>query len=382
MRAWAEINLDYLAHNIREVKKFLGGNVKIMAVVKAEGYGLGSVHVSEVFLQNGADALGVATCDEGFKLRKSGIKSEILIMAHSPAGMFAEIVENDLTQAVSSLKMAAELSEAAGQLGKAANIHIKIDTGMNRIGFKPTRESIDEIIEITRLPFLSVNGVYSHLAMSESSDKSFTYKQYDKFVYVTDALKQRGFTDFKTHLCNSGGVLNNTDLHLDMIRPGIILYGIYPSAETSTPLDLKPAMSLKARISHLSIVEAGESVGYDRTFYTKRKTKVATLIIGYADGYPSALSNKASVIVGSGYAPVIGQVCMDQMMIDVTDIPDVKEEDEVILYGKKGDLEIKVEQLAPLCKTKYREILCITNIGKRIPRVYIKDNKPIQTITF
>jgi alanine racemase len=277
--------------------------------------------------------------------------------------------------------MAQELSKAAQSAQKQAEVHIKIDSGMNRIGFKPTDESAEAILEISRLPNLTVTGVFSHLAMSESRDTSLSYQQYEKYKYVTDALKAKGL-DFVMHMCNSGGILNNPYLHLDMVRPGIILYGSYPSEETKKLLDLKPAMTLKAKISHTGEIEAGESVGYDRTFYTKRKTRVGTIILGYADGYPSALSNKGSVIAGNGYAPIIGQICMDQMMIDITDMPDVNEEDEVILFGKKGGLEIKIEQLSLLSETKHREILCLTNLGKRVPRVYIKDNEIIETVIF
>ena len=390
LRSWIEINLDHVSHNIKELRKFVDSHVSIMAVVKAEGYGHGAAEVSKVLIKNGADALGVATCDEGISLRKSGINSginsgidsginsDILIMAHSPAQRYEEIISHNLKQTVSSLQMAKEISKAAQKLQKTASLHIKIDTGMSRIGFKPTSQTIEDIMEISHLPFISIDGVFSHLAMSETSDTSFSYEQSKKYQYITDSLKQKGLANFKMHLCNSGGILNNTDLHFDMIRPGAILYGLYPTPETNKALNLKPVMSLKSRISHLSDIEPGESVGYDRTFFAKRKTRVATIIIGYADGYPSSLSNKGKVIVGSGYAPIIGQICMDQMMIDVTDIKNVQENDEVILLGKKGDLEITAEHIMSLVKIKIREISCI--IGKRVPRVYISEDNPKKII--
>ena len=380
LRTWAEINLDHIAHNMKELRNFLGGHINIMAVVKAESYGHGAFEAAQVLLENGADVLGVATCDEGIKLRQAGISAKIIVLAHSPKERFPEILENDLAQTVSSLDAARELSAAAQAKQKTAHLHIKIDTGMIRIGFKPTEESVDEIMEISRLPMISIDSVFSHLAMSESLDKSFSEEQFTRYQYVIDALKQKGLENFKTHMCNSGGVLNNPNMHLDMVRPGLILYGTYPSNEIPKPLNLKPAMTLKSKISHLGVVDENESVGYDRTFYTDRKTLVATIVIGYADGYPSSLSNKASVIAGNGYAPIIGQICMDQMMVDVTDMPEVKVGDEVILFGKKNDLEITLEQLSPLCATKTREILCLSNLGKRIPRVYIKDGKTINTV--
>lgn len=371
-RAWAEVNLDNVAHNTGEVRRLVGRDKKILAVVKAEGYGHGSVEVSRAMLESGADALGIATCDEGIKLRESGIIADILVMAHSPEERFREVIDAGLVQTVSNPHMARALSDAAVSLGKIAEIHVKIDSGMRRIGFKPTMETVDDIIGISRLPSVKLSGVFSHLAMSESADKAFSYAQNEKFMFVVNALREKGFTDFITHLCNSGGILGYPDLHCDMVRPGIILYGVYPSAETEKHLDLKPVMSIKARISHISMAETGESVGYDRTFFAKRPTKVGTIIIGYADGYPSVLSNKSRVIAGETYAPVIGQICMDQMMIDLTDAENVKEGDEVILLGKKGGLEIPAEELAKLSGSKIREVLCISNIRQRIPRVYTR----------
>jgi len=363
-RAWAEINLDNLAYNMREIKNFVG--VECMAIVKAEAYGHGATEISKILLENGADSLGVATCDEGIRLRNDGINADILIMAHSPKARFAEIVEKGLMQTMSDLQMAKDLSKVAQQMQKTASVHIKIDTGMNRIGFKPTDKTIEEIKEIAKLPFLKIEGIFSHLAMAEDKDKSFSYEQHKKLMYIAEKF------DYKTHLCNSGGILNNTDLYLDMVRPGLILYGMHPSPDTDRAIDLKPVMALKARISHISTVEAGETVGYDRTFKAERPTRTGTIIIGYADGYPSALSNKGQVIVGNGYAPIIGQICMDQMMIDITDIENVQIEDEVILFGKRGDLELKAEDVALLSECKSREIISMSNVGKRVPRVYIK----------
>lgn len=378
-RVWAEINLDYIAHNMKQLRGFVGDKSEIMAVVKAEAYGHGAIETSKVMLYNGANSLGVATCDEGISLRKNNIFSEVLVLGHTHKERLLDIINYDLTQTIFNKETAVSLSNISRKQNKIAKINIKIDTGMARLGFKPTKETVDILIEISRLPNINITGIYSHLAMSESSDKSFTYEQYEKFMYVINMLKEAGITNFKAHICNSGAIINNKDLYMDMVRPGILLYGLSPSTEVNARLlNLKPAMSLKTRISYLKTLDKGVSVGYDRTFITSQKTIVATLPVGYADGYSRSLSNKGYVIVRNGYAPIIGRICMDQMMIDVTKIEGVKENDQVLLIGKKDNLKITVDKIASLQEGASREVLC--SIGKRVPRIYIKNNNVLKVV--
>ncbi|MCL1999654.1 MAG: alanine racemase [Turicibacter sp.] len=370
MLAWARIDLENIRHNIREIQGFVGDKIDILTVVKADAYGHGAVEISRALQECGVKNFGVATCDEALELRNGGIGGNILILAHSLSERFYEIVEHDIMQTVSALKAAVELSSIGAKLQKTVGIHIKIDTGMGRIGFYPDDDAIKAIMEISRLPNVKIRGIFSHLAMAESFDKSFSNEQFAKYTNIVSKLQNAGLTDFKSHICNSGGILNNTEMHLDMVRPGLILYGIYPSKEVPTPLKLKPAMNLTARICHINHIKTGESAGYDRTFFAKRDTQIAVINLGYADGYPSALSNKSHVIINGSYAPIIGQVCMDQTMIDVTDIA-AKEGDEVILFGKQDNLEIKAEDVAALSESKSREILCMSNIGKRVAKIYV-----------
>ena len=367
--AWLEINLGALGANLKEVKRFVGENVEICAVVKADSYGHGSVESSKVFLGSGASSLGVATCDEGIELRNNGINAPISVLALSPTERFPEIIDASFFQTIASLETAMELSKVASQMKKKASVHVKVDSGMARIGFKPNSDSIRQIMEISRLPFISIVGVSSHFATSESKDKSFTYEQHKRYMYVADALRKKGLS-FKAHISNSGGILSFPEMNMDIVRPGAILYGLDPTEEKCS-ISLQPAMTLKARVCHLAYVGKGESVGYDRTFVTQRKTLVGTVVIGYADGYASSLSNKSRVLAGDGYAPVIGRVCMDQIMLDLTEIKDIKEGSEVVLLGNKGGNEITVKELSGLSGLATRELLCKLGSSKRIPKIYV-----------
>lgn len=370
-QAWAEINLNNITYNLNELKQFLDDKTGIMAMIKANAYGHGAVEIAKVLQNNGVKSFGVATCDEGILLRNNGISLPIMIIANSLRERFGDIVDHGLTQTVSDINTAVEISQTAQKKNKQTTIEIMIDTGMGRLGFEPNLESVNTIIEISKLPFITISGVYSHLAMAESLDTNFSKEQFAKFLLVANALKEKGFTDFTSHICGSGGILNNIEMHLDMVRPGIIIYGIYPSPETARHIDLKPSMSLKAKISHIAHIKKGDSIGYERAFVAPRDTVAAILNIGYADGYPSALTNKGKVIVGGEFAPVVGQICMDQTIIDITDIKNVAVEDTVILFGKQGDRQITAEEVAELSESKSREILAMSNIGPRIPRVYI-----------
>lgn len=375
-RLLAEIDLDAIGHNIREIKGLIKDTTKLLAVVKADAYGHGAEEVAKVCLYNGADQLAVATCDEGVQIRQWSIQVPTLILGQTVEGQLETVINYNLTQAVFRYETAKLMSDIALKLNKIALVHIKIDTGMSRIGYLPTEESIKEIEKIFKLPNLKVTGVFTHFATADEENKDFTLEQYRRFRFVTDRLNELGYSGFIRHCANSGAILDMPELQLDMVRAGIIVYGMFPSTQVTHPIVLKPAMSLKSQISYVKYLEDNVSVGYGRTYYTKGETKVATVPIGYADGYSRAFSNKARVLVNGQYAPVIGNVCMDQMMIDVTGI-DTCEGDSVTIMGSDKDKSITAEELAKLSGTINYEIVC--NVGKRVPRVYIKNGEVINT---
>jgi len=379
-RVVAEINLDNIANNLKEVKKIVGENTKILAVVKADAYGHGAVEVSKVALYNGADWLGVATYDEGVQLRRHSIFAPILLLGYTPEARINEVILNELTQTVFSYDTALEFSEAAGKLNKKADIHIKIDTGMGRIGFFPDSRSLEIISKISELQNINISGIYTHFATADEKDKTFTYEQYKKFIYMAENTEKILGRRIIKHTANSGAILDLPEFGLDMVREGIILYGLYPSDEVRKNLNIRPCMSIKTNVSYVKETEAGVSIGYGRTFFTKRRSKIATVPVGYADGYSRALSNKANVIINGKAVPVVGNICMDQFMADVTDAGEVKAGDTVILMGAAGDTVIGADDIAKLQGTVSYEVLC--NVGKRVPRLYIKNGEPIKTVNY
>ena len=375
-RLMAEIDLDAIENNVKQIKAQLKPETKLLAVVKADGYGHGAVEVSKICLFNGADWLGIATCEEGEALRQANIPVPILILGYTLESRFETVIENKLTQAVYTYEMAQKLSETAVKMGKTAYIHIKIDTGMGRIGFLPCEESLETIDKIFKLPNVEITGIFTHFSTADETDKTFTKTQFERFLYMTEALEKMGHTGLIRHCANSGAIIDMPELQLDMVRAGIILYGMLPSTEVGDKLKLKPAMSLKTHISYVKNVPADTPIGYGRTYYTDKPSKIATAPIGYADGYSRAFSNKAKVIVNGEYANVVGNVCMDQIMLDVTHIKDIKQGDEVTVMGSSGDKTISAEELAGISNTINYEIVC--NVGKRVPRVYIRGGKVLK----
>lgn len=368
-RVIAEINLDNIAYNISNIRKNIDKKTKIMAVVKADAYGHGAVEVAKTALYNGANWLGVAIIDEAIELRKNNIFEPILILGNTIEHKLLQVIKYNITQTIFSYNTAKKLSDEAKKIKKNVDIHIKIDTGMSRLGFLPNDETIKEIIKIKNLPYINITGIFTHFATSDIKDKSFTKEQFEKYNYVVNKLEQNGLKNIIKHISNSGAILDLKEYNFDMVRAGIILYGMYPSNDVSKNIDLKPAMTIKTHISYVKEIDANLSVSYCRTYFTSKKTKIATIPVGYADGYARLLSNKAKVFVNGYYANVIGNICMDQFMIDVTHIADVKEGDIVVLMGE----HILAEELAQLQNTINYEVVC--SIGKRIPRVYIKNNK-------
>ncbi len=377
-RVVAEINLDNIANNVREVKKRVGENTKVLAVVKADAYGHGAVEVSKVALYNGADWLGVATCEEGIQLRRHSIFVPVLLLGYTPAARVDEVILNGLTQTVFSYDMALDFSDAAVKLKKSVDVHIKIDTGMGRIGFLPNEENLRRICEISKLPNINITGIYTHFATADEEDKSFTINQYERFMYMAENTEKMLGRKIIKHTANSGAIIDLPEFKLDMVREGIILYGLYPSDKVLKNINILPCMTIRSNVSYVKEMPEGASIGYGRTFFTKRKSYIATIPVGYADGYARAMSNSAFVIINGKKAPVVGNVCMDQFMADVTDIGDVKTGDSVILMGEENGIKISADDIAKIQKTISYEVLC--SVGKRVPRVYIRNGEFLKTI--
>ncbi len=380
-RAWAEVNLDHIAHNMREIRRVTSGNAKIMAIVKADAYGHGFLEVSKTLLENGADYLAVALLDEARQLRNCGIDVPIVILGHTPEPRVEELIRFDITQTVFSYTLAEVISRAAVAQNKRAKIHIKVDTGMTRLGFSVDEKGIRTILSIARLPGIEIEGIFTHFASADEEDTGFTKYQFEKFISICDRLKKENLDIPIKHACNSAGIMQFPEMHLDMVRPGIVLYGLYPSDEVNKEkIHLKPAMQLKAIITQLKEVLAGISVSYGRVYTTQRDSVVATIPIGYADGVSRILTGRAKMIAGDKIVPVIGRICMDYCMIDVTDLKGITVGDEVVIFGRKDELHIPVEDIARSMGTVNYEIVCI--IGKRIPRVYIQDGKVVEVLNY
>ncbi|HCT64513.1 MAG TPA: alanine racemase [Lachnospiraceae bacterium] len=378
-RTVAEIDLDAIDFNIKSIRKRVPMGTKILGTIKADGYGHGAVEVAEVLRQNGVEMFSVALLDEAVYLRKNGITESILLLGFTPAHCAEEIVKYDIIQTISSYREATIVSAAAVKLGKIAKIHIKIDTGMGRIGFFPCDESVEEIVKICQLDGIEIDGMFTHFAISDCTDKTFTSVQKGKFFYIIDELRKRGISIPHKHCANSAGIMDFDDLFLDMVRPGIILYGMYPSDEViKENLPLKPAMCLKTQVSFIKDVDEKTSIGYGRTYFAKGKRKIATLPVGYADGFCRLLSNKGFVIIHGQKAPIVGRICMDQCMVDITEIDGVNIEDEVVLMGKMGNEEISADDIAKLIGTINYEVVCM--VDKRVPRVYIKNGNVVKVV--
>ncbi|WP_313756135.1 alanine racemase [Tissierella sp.] len=372
---WAEINLDNLAHNIREVRKHTDKNALVTAVVKANGYGHGSLEISRTFLDNGADRLAVALLTEAIELRKGNITEPILILGYTPPTQYEKLLEYNIIQAIYNYEDAKILSNKAVELGKKATIHIKIDSGMGRIGFLPTEDSIKDIIGISKLPNIYVEGIFTHLAKADEIDKSHAMEQFERYMKVVNDLEKQGLNIPIKHVSNSAGIIDIPKFNLNMVRAGIMIYGFYPSEEVEKNMELKPAMTLRAKISHLKVVPKGTGISYGQIFVTEKESKIATIPIGYADGFTRMLTGKAEVTINGQRARIVGKICMDQCMIDVTHIDDVKLGDEVVIFGYGLDYPTADELASKLGTINY-EIVCM--VGRRVPRVYMSNEKIVK----
>lgn len=378
-RVYAQIDLDAICQNIQNVKQKVGADTKVMAVVKTDAYGHGAVPVARALASIGTDAFAVATAEEALELRAAGILEPILILGYVFREDFSRLLKQDITLTVFQYETAKAVSECAQVLGVCAKIHIKLDTGMGRIGFLPNAESFAEIEKIAALPALSIDGIFTHFACADETDKTSCNRQKQRFLDFVSALEARGVHIPCKHMCNSAGIIEFSDGFLDMVRSGIMTYGLYPSEEVQKEnFKLAPALQLKSHVSFVKTVEKGFTVSYGSTYTTEQKTVIATVPVGYGDGYPRALSNVGRVLIHGQYAPIIGRVCMDQFMVDVTEIPNVQAGDCVTLIGTDGQHRIPVEEVAALAHSFNYELCC--GLNKRVPRVYLQDGKP-QDIT-
>ncbi len=376
----AEIDLSAIAHNVKAFKRLTSGNVKIMPAVKANGYGHGAVEVSKTALENGAGALGVARLEEGIKLRNAGIDAPVLVFGYTSPQNTIDVIDNALTITVSEYDTARQISELSSNIGKKVKIHLKIDSGMGRIGLFTSAghpgcpggeiNGISEILEISNMPGLELEGVYTHFAQADHQDKEYTKQQFEIFSGFTDELKKAGLSIPVLHTANSAAAIEMPETHLDMIRPGISFYGLYPSDEVDKSLiSLKPAMQLKTKIISLKKVPKGFKVSYGSTHVTEKETTIAVVPVGYADGFSRGFTSNGSMLVHGQRVPIVGRVCMDLTMIDVGAVSDVCLEDEVVIFGEQGDETLSADELAKRVNTINYEI--VSALTSRVPRTYL-----------
>ena len=377
-RTWAEISLDAIVHNYNEIKNKVGGKSKICCVIKADGYGHGAAELAHIYEKLGADFFAVSNIDEGIEIRNSGCALPIVILGYTPVEDAGRLSQYNISQAVFSLEYAKALSQECAKSGCTCKIHIKIDTGMSRIGFMcqefPRDDySIKEICEACKLPNLQLEGLFTHFCVSDedADGRKFTQKQYKNFIYVREGLEKNGIAVPICHCSNSGAIEDYPDTYCDMVRAGIILYGLAPSDKLCGRLNLVPAMTLKTSVAYVKELKKGADISYGRTFTAEHDMKIATVPIGYADGYIRSNAEKGYMLVNGKKAKIVGRICMDQTMLDVTDIDGVRTGDEVIVFGTGEDGAPTADIIAENTGTINYEVVCL--VGKRVPRVYYKN---------
>ena len=379
-RTWAEIDLSAAAHNLSEIRRRIGTKPKLCCVIKADAYGHGAIRLAKEYEALGADWLALSNIEEAIQLRRAGITLPMLVLGYTPPQAAAMLAEYDISQCAYSSGYCAALSAYAAKDGVSVKIHIKVDTGMSRLGFyfqNINRDTavVEEILTACSLPGLIPEGIFTHFAEADGGAEGtmYTMRQFGCFKELIETLSHKGLEFPIRHCANSGATLDYSMSHMDMVRAGIILYGMTPSDAVMHPENLKPVLSLRAVISHIKEIEAGSDVSYGRTYTAERKMRIATIPVGYADGYPRDLSGKGNVLVHGVRCPIIGRICMDQCMIDVTDVPEAKMGDTVTMIGRDGSEEIRAEELAELLNTIHYEVVC--GISKRVTRVYLKNGE-------
>ncbi len=376
-RVCANISLDAIRDNIEKGKALLTPGTKMLGVVKADAYGHGAVPVARA-IDDLVDAFGVAMPEEGVELRKAGLTKPIIILGYTAPQMAELAIRYDITMAVFQSEIAECYNEAAKKLNKKAKVHIKLDTGMSRIGYLCCEESLDDIEKIAALSNVEIDGMFTHFSKADELDKTFARNQFKKYMEFANALEARGIFLPCKHVCNSAGIIDIPEGDLDMVRFGVTMYGMYPTDEvTKERMPVAPAMEVKTHISYIKTLSAGVGIGYSGTFVTEKETRVATLSVGYGDGYPRGLSNAGRVLIHGKSAPILGRICMDQCMVDVSDIPEAKQGDVVTLMGRDGDDFISAEEIgATVGNSFHYEVVC--DISKRVPRIYYRDGKIVE----
>lgn len=376
-RVYAEIDLDCIVHNMEAMKANLNPGTRMMGVVKTDGYGHGAVPVAQA-IEPFTVGYAVAALEEGIILRNHGIKKPILILGVTHPSRYEEMIRFEICPSIFQYEKAVLLSKAAGKAGKKAGFHLALDTGMSRIGMKPDETSADMVKEMGQLPDIEIQGMFTHFAKADETDKEASAVQYDQYLHFVKLLEERGIRIPVCHCGNSAGIIDLPEMGLDMVRAGISIYGLYPSDEVDRQrVELWPAMSLKSFITYIKTIEPGAAVSYGGTFVAEKTMRIATVPVGYGDGYPRNLSNRGHVLIHGKPARILGRVCMDQFMVDVTGIPEAAEDDPVTLIGPDGAGRITVEDLAEAGGGFHYEIIC--DIGKRVPRVYKKGGETVGT---
>lgn len=367
-RTYSVIHLDSINYNISQVKKQLKPDTKILAIVKANAYGHGALRIATE-IKDEVYGFGVATVREALELRHNGIKNFILVLGYVSAAEYEDMIDNDITFTIATREMAEDISEYALKANKSALCHIKINTGMNRLGFTANDETVNVIKMLYKLPNIKWDGIFMHFATADEANKEYSHRQFERFMNVINKLSEDNITFPIRHCANSAAIIDMPQYQLDMVREGIVLYGLKPSEEISDKPEFKPVMEIKSHIIFINDLACGESISYGRSFVTDKPMRVATIAIGYADGYPRSLSNKGYVLVRGQKAPILGRICMDQMVVDVTYIPDAKVEDVVTIVGKDGDKEVTIEELSRLSGRFNYEFVC--DISERVEKKYI-----------
>jgi len=373
---FAEVDLDNLSFNLMGIKKCTK-DAEMIGVVKADAYGHGAVDIVPTLLENGVTRLAVAVISEAVELRSAGISVPIMILGYTPMILTEDIFKYGIEPTVFSYEYVKELSKLAEKDHIDVKVHIAVDTGMGRIGFLPNEESVEDVYKISKLPNIVIEGLFSHFATSDERDKEYSNTQLEKYKWFLQRLEDKDISIRIKHIANSAAIMDLPNTNFQAVRPGIILYGYYPSEEVKKEnLKLKPVMTLKTNVIHVKKLKKGDYISYGRTFQCQRDSVIATIPVGYADGYSRLLNSKAKVIIKDKFAPVVGRICMDQCMIDITDIKDVQVGDEVILMGQSENCKFNADDMAEILGTINYEIICM--ISKRVPRVYIKNNKVIK----
>lgn len=367
-RSFVTIDLSAVRHNLTESKKRIGSR-KLLAVVKTDAYGHGAVRVSRA-VEDIVDYFAVACLSEAVELREGGVRKPILILGYTSPKEYGELLAYNITPTIYTVDAAEKLSEIALLLGTKAKIHIAVDTGMGRIGFQPTEGDADAVKKISELPGIVIEGMFTHFSKADETDKYYTKEQITHFDCFSEMLQKRGVTIPIRHVSNSAAIMDIPEAGYDMVRSGIITYGLLPSDEVNKDsMDLKPVMEWKAHVIHVKTLPAGCGISYGATYVTDRERKIATVSVGYGDGYPRSLSGKGRVLIHGQSAPILGRVCMDQMMVDVSDIPDVAPEDIVTLFGRDGDAFLSAEEVAEVSGRFNYELVC--DISMRVSKIFL-----------